>query len=132
MNEEAVEQRPKRKVLRKLKKTEISHEKAERKVGKLRVQLEQAEATLARRAQRLLLVQARLNPAGDQQEQEASDLQAPAEETVSVMVAAVPLENGDGKAVAHAAPPVARPAAKPSRPRAARRSVPTSGAGKRP
>src|SRR5215469_12856012 len=62
VSEAMTEQRPKRKLLRKLKRSQLSHDKAERKVGKLRLELEQAETRLAQRAQRLLLVQARIRP----------------------------------------------------------------------
>lgn len=55
----------KRKVLRKLEKARADQQKAERKVGNLRVRLEQAELKLSKRAQRLGTLQARLQAAGD-------------------------------------------------------------------
>ena len=124
----AAVERPKRKVLRRLKETQVQHEKAERKVGRLRMRLERAEARLAKRAQHLLLVQAKLHPAAVHAAEsgaahDGTVSQEPAEESMPVIAAVIaPTSNGDAR------PAPARPA-KPPRPRSRRTST-GSGAAK--
>jgi hypothetical protein len=61
----ATDKKPKRKLLqRKLEKAQLSHHKAERNTGKLRVQLEHAEARLAKMAQHLVAVQSLMDQTG--------------------------------------------------------------------
>jgi hypothetical protein len=55
--------REQRDLASKLAKAEISHQKAERKVGKIRVRLARAEAKLARQADQLTAVRALTQPA---------------------------------------------------------------------
>jgi hypothetical protein len=119
------EQRPKRKVLRKLKRTQARHEKAERQVGKLRLRLERAEAKLAQHAQKLLLVQAKLHPSGGHAEpmgvdQNGGGSQLPAEDSMPLVAgASAPAADGDSRTT----PPVAAASrrARPPRPRPKRR-----------
>jgi hypothetical protein len=54
---ESLKKAPKKKLLRRLEKTQVAHQQAERRVGKLRVRLQRAETKLAQRAQRLSATQ---------------------------------------------------------------------------
>jgi multidrug resistance efflux pump len=59
------ETRGQKKVVRRLEKAQLSHQKAERKASKLRVRLERAEARLAQAAHQLVAMQALLEHAGN-------------------------------------------------------------------
>jgi hypothetical protein len=115
-----------------LKKSQLQHDKTERKVVKLRVRLERAETKLAQRAQELLLVQAKLHPADEQAEpavaaHDGAAPPEPAEKSVPVVVASsVAPTNGDAKPASSPRTP------KPPRPRGNRRADAGTGASHSP
>jgi hypothetical protein len=88
-----------RKTMRKLEKVQSAFHRSERRVGKLRIQLERAEVKLAERVQKMNALELQLHPAGEPaQEEHAQD--TPNGALAGGQISA-PMDGGDGPVVAY-------------------------------